>query len=81
MSVEVSNALLTIEKLYPFPMYIGNEERIEDGVRWVYQTSWQHDGNGKEYHFAEEGTLGHIHVLLAEKPCHESRTFFLCPLL
>ena len=49
MSVEVSNALLTIEKLYPFPMYIGNEERIEDGVRWVYQTSWQHDGNGKGY--------------------------------
>ena len=31
MSVEVSNALLTIEKLYPFPMHIGNVEKIEDG--------------------------------------------------
>ena len=44
MSVEVSNALLTIEKLYPFPMYIGNEERIEDGVRYVYETAWDHEG-------------------------------------
>ena len=46
MSVEVSNALIAIEKLYPFPMHIGNEERIEDGVRYVYETAWAHEGNG-----------------------------------
>lgn len=46
MSVEVSNALLTIEKLYPFPMYIGNVEKIEDGVRYVYETAWAHQGDG-----------------------------------
>lgn len=46
MSVEVSNALLTIEKLYPFPMHIGNVERIEDGVRYVYETAWNHQGEG-----------------------------------
>ncbi len=46
MSVEVSNALLTIEKLYPFPMHMGNEERIEGGVRVVYETAWDHQGEG-----------------------------------
>ena len=46
MSVEVSNALLTIEKLYPFPMYIGNQEKLEDGVRYVYETAWNHQGDG-----------------------------------
>ena len=46
MSVEVSNALLTIEKLYPFPMYIGNQEKLEDGVRYVYETDWDHQGDG-----------------------------------
>lgn len=46
MSVEVSNALLTIEKLYPFPMHMGNVERVEDGVRVVYETAWNHQGDG-----------------------------------
>ena len=47
MSVEVSNALLTIEKLYPFPMFLGSQERIEDGVRYVYETAWDYQGNGE----------------------------------
>lgn len=46
MSVTVSNALLNLEELFPYPYYIGTEERVEDGVRWVYETAWEHDGNG-----------------------------------
>lgn len=46
MSVAVSNELLTIEKLYNFPFYIGNVERVEDGVRWIYETAWNSPGDG-----------------------------------
>ena len=46
MSVEVSNALLAIEKLYPFPMFIGNVEQMENGVRYVYETAWDYQRNG-----------------------------------
>lgn len=46
MSVEVSNALIAMERLCYFPMFIGNQERIEDGVRYVYETAWDHQGNG-----------------------------------
>lgn len=46
MSVTVSNALLALEALAPYPYYLGTEERVEDGVRWVYETAWEHDGNG-----------------------------------
>ena len=38
MSVEVSNALMDAMPDYPF--FLGNEERIEDGVRWVYSNEW-----------------------------------------
>lgn len=46
MSVEVSNALPDREELGVYPYFIGNEERIEDGVRYVYETAWDHQGNG-----------------------------------
>ena len=46
MSVEVSNALIAMERLGYFPMFIGSQERIEDGVRYVYETAWDHQGNG-----------------------------------
>lgn len=38
MSVEVSNALL--ERFPDYPFFLGSEERIENGVRWVYTTQW-----------------------------------------
>ena len=46
MSATVSNALLATEKLYNFPFYLGNVERVEDGVRWVYETAWESSGDG-----------------------------------
>ena len=46
MSVEVSNALIAMERLGYFPMFIGNQEKIEDGVRYVYETAWENEGNG-----------------------------------
>ncbi len=39
MSVEASNYLLGEAENYPY--FIGTEERIEDGVRWVYETAWE----------------------------------------
>lgn len=44
MSVEVSNALL--EEMWNYPFFLGNEERIEDGVRWVYSSEWEHVEDG-----------------------------------
>lgn len=38
MSVEVSNALM--EQFPDYPFFLGDQERIEDGVRWVYTTQW-----------------------------------------
>lgn len=46
MSVPVSNALLARDELSPYPIYLGTEERVEDGIRWVYETAWEHDENG-----------------------------------
>ena len=71
MSVEVSNALIAMERLGYFPMFIGNQERVEDGVRWVYQTSWQHDGNGKGYaaytkYAYDTGIVAQQYVFLVE---------------
>ena len=40
MSVEVSNALLELEELQDYPFFLGSEERLEDGVRWVYSNQW-----------------------------------------
>lgn len=41
VSVEVSNHLAELEKdlLYGYPYWIGNLERLEDGVRYVYEMS------------------------------------------
>jgi len=27
-------------------MQIGNQEKLEDGVRYVYETAWDHQGEG-----------------------------------
>lgn len=41
VSVEVSNHLVELEKdlLYGYPYWIGNLEKLEDGVRYVYEMS------------------------------------------
>ncbi len=44
MSVEVSNALLSLRSDFPF--FLGSVEQVEDGVRYVYKTDWTSDGNG-----------------------------------
>ena len=46
MSVEVSNALLGTEELQSYPFFLGEEERIEDGVRWVYSNEWEPSEDG-----------------------------------
>ena len=46
MSVEVSNALLGLEELSCYPFFLGEEERIEDGVRWVYSNAWEPSDDG-----------------------------------
>ena len=38
MSAEASNTLM--EAMPDYPFFLGSEERIEDGVRWVYTTQW-----------------------------------------
>lgn len=30
----------------PYPNFIGTQEALEHGTRWVYQTAWDHDGQG-----------------------------------
>lgn len=42
MNVEVSNALL--QKYSEYPYWIGTLEKIEDGVRYVYEKSWENIG-------------------------------------
>ena len=47
MSPKVSDQLMTVRWEYPF--FLGNEERLEDGVRWVYSNGWtpgETDGEG-----------------------------------
>ena len=42
VSVQVSNKLL--EKNYSnYPMWVGNQEKIEDGIRYVYQMDYDKD--------------------------------------
>lgn len=43
MSVSVSNTLM--DQMREFPFFLGSEERLEDGVRWVYETAWEADGD------------------------------------
>ena len=40
MSVEASNYLAGEEALGDYPYFLGTEERIENGVRWVYSNEW-----------------------------------------
>ena len=42
MSAAASNTLM--ERMPEYPFFLGSEERVEDGVRWVYETAW--DGEG-----------------------------------
>ena len=44
MSVEVSNALFG--QMENYPIYLGTEERLEDGTRYVYESRWESDGAG-----------------------------------
>ena len=43
MSVAVSNALM--EQMPDYPFFLGSKERLEDGVRWIYENAWESDGN------------------------------------
>ncbi len=44
ISAEASNALSEI--YYEYPYWIGTMEKIEDGIRYVYETDWKDNGNG-----------------------------------
>ncbi len=44
MDVEASNTLLDLFSEYPY--WIGTEEKIENGVRYVYEKKWEDKGNG-----------------------------------
>lgn len=44
MDVEASNTLLDL--YYDYPDWIGTQERIENGVRYVYEKQWDSKGNG-----------------------------------
>lgn len=44
LPVEVSNLLLELRWEYPY--WIGTEERIEDGVRYIYETKQEKTGDG-----------------------------------
>ncbi len=43
VSVEVSNRLMENRDLAAYPYWIGNIERLEDGVRYVYQMDYDQD--------------------------------------
>ena len=45
VSAKVGNKL--IDLYYDYPYWIGTEEKIEHGVRYVYETSWKDLGDGK----------------------------------
>lgn len=30
----------------PYPNFVGTQEALEHGTRWVYETAWDHDGSG-----------------------------------
>lgn len=45
ISIDVSNALNDIQKLYPYPYWIGDKEVIEDGTRYVYKTEYDKSNN------------------------------------
>ena len=44
MNAQASNELLKQYGEYPY--WVGNTEKIENGVRYVYQTDWKSEGNG-----------------------------------
>ncbi len=44
MSTEASNLLLEI--YWDYPYWIGTEEKIENGVRYIYEKKWESAGNG-----------------------------------
>lgn len=46
MNVNASNTLLEDEELVDYPYWIGTKEKLEDGIRYVYKTSWESKGNG-----------------------------------
>lgn len=44
MNVKASNTLL--DSFYEYPYWIGTQEQIEDGIRYVYEKQWEDKGNG-----------------------------------
>lgn len=43
VSVEVSNYLINLDKQYGYPYWIGNLEKLEDGVRYLYEMDLDKD--------------------------------------
>ncbi len=41
--MEVSNHMWELEKLYGYPYWIGNLEKLEDGVRYLYEMDLDKD--------------------------------------
>ena len=44
MNTEASNTLLDL--FWDYPYWLGSQEKIEDGVRYVYEKRWESNGNG-----------------------------------
>ena len=66
MSPAVADALA--ERMADFPFFLGTWERLEDGIRWVYETDWSpHDDGGDatytKYNY-ETGETAERHTFL-----------------
>lgn len=43
--ISSENLDLIFKRYWEYPRWIGTEEKIEDGVRYVYETQWKNYGN------------------------------------
>ena len=43
--ISSENLDLIFKRYWEYPRWIGTEENIEDGVRYVYETQWKNYGN------------------------------------
>lgn len=69
ISSEVANSILGNEKLLSYPMWVGTQEFLEDGKRYVYETSF-HEGDTvivyKKYDYETKETVEELKVSAAD---------------
>lgn len=69
VSSEAANAILENDKLLSYPMWVGTQEFIEDGKRFVYETSYE-EGNSsvafKKYDYETKQTVEEFKVSVAD---------------